>query len=109
MPATFGAGLEVGRVSPTSEHEHWLAAFEGHLLRRLLSVRTLELALESSLPYLEPPALVGDSVVAALLGPVGREPETARVSVRMTPDRVLMGSCSRCTPMFGPCVQPAPG
>ncbi len=71
------------------------------MLRRLLSLRTLELALDSALAYAEPPARDGlESVVAAL----GEGPQLARVTVRLTPDRVLLGACSRCTPMFGPCV-----
>ncbi len=88
----------------TAPTEHWLASFEGHLLRRLLSARALELALASAATYREAPTRGSGDLVEATLEV---DPEPARVSLRLTPgderERALMGACSRCTPMFGPC------
>lgn len=101
------AVLDVRGAAMTTD-EHWLASFEAHLLRRLLSARALELALVSEVTYLEPPARGDDDVVVAALE---LSPEVARVSLRLTYgldlERVLVGACSRCTPMFGPCAHMA--
>jgi len=92
----------------TEPSEHWLASFEAHLLRRLLSARAFELALESAVTYREAPTRGRGDLVEATLE---ASPEEARVSLRLTPgderERVLMGACSRCTPMFGPCAHMA--
>jgi len=79
---------------------HWLSTFDLNWVRRSLGARTFDNALTSAIAYAGPPALTDDAVRASL-GDV-------TVSVRVDPDdRTLMGDCSRCSWVFGPCLHAA--
>jgi hypothetical protein len=95
--------------------DHWLATFDRQVLRKLVSRRSLDVALSSELRYVRPPNLAGrrdesDGPVYAILdeGVDGRgrsAPDPFRVEVRLTDGHsTLAGECSRCAQTFGPCL-----
>ena len=107
----------MARVSSPS-YEHWLGAFDRALLRKLISRRSLDVALASELRYVRPPNLAGrsadtESAVYAILddggdgrGRVGVDP--FRVELRVLDgNSTLAGECSRCAQTFGPCLHVA--
>src|SRR5512140_697845 len=83
---------------------HWLGALERHDLRRLLGARSLSIALASPLAYARPPARDGLDVVAEVTDGAAATDETFKVALRVDGDGALVGTCSRCAAMFGPCV-----
>jgi hypothetical protein len=76
----------------------WVERFDRAVLARVVPRRTIEHALASGLSYEESPVRDGEIVRASF--------EKCRVELRM-PEDVLLGSCTRCVPSFGPCVHMA--
>ncbi len=77
-----------------------MAALDRGLVRRLVSRRTLDLALASRLRYLRPPTLAGGVVHAELSDEDGSE--TFRVELGSSDAlSTLEGECSRCAQTFG--------
>ncbi len=84
----------------------WVSALDRGLVRRLVSRRTLDLALASRLRYALAPALARGVVRAELSDEDGTEP--FRVQLGMTDgEGALDGECSRCAQTFGPCLHVA--
>src|SRR3984957_1086965 len=91
-----------GSVAPGS----WVAALDRSLVRRLVSRRTLDLALASRLRYERSPALV-QSVVHAVLCDEDAV-ESFQVQLGVTDGlSTLQGECSRCAQTFGACLHVA--
>jgi superfamily II DNA or RNA helicase len=88
------------------ESGSWVAALDRGLVRRLVSRRTLDLALASRLRYARAPALAGGLVQAELSDEDGAE--TFRVQLGITDAlSTLEGECSRCAQTFGSCLHVA--
>jgi superfamily II DNA or RNA helicase len=87
---------------------HWLSLVDRGILKRLVSARTLRIALASPLRYVELPSLDEDTV-RAVLGTEGTAggADTFHVSIRMQGMGALLGECSRCSTAFGPCTHMA--
>jgi superfamily II DNA or RNA helicase len=84
----------------------WVAALDRGLVRRLVSRRTLDLALASRLRYARAPALAEGIVHAELSDEDGTE--AFRVQLGITGDlTTLEGECSRCAQTFGSCLHVA--
>ncbi len=83
---------------------HWLGSLERHDLRRLLGARSLAIALASHLRYASAPRREGADVVAAVTDDGAATDETFQVALRIDADGALVGKCSRCAALFGPCV-----
>jgi superfamily II DNA or RNA helicase len=115
-------------ISPPEDgaHTSWLAVFDRALLRKLVSRRSLDVALASDLRYARPPVIVKDedaddddpeTAVHATLGDEvseDRAPVVAegsrffRVELRVVDgNSTLSGECSRCVQTFGPCLHVA--
>ncbi len=86
---------------------HWLGSLERHDLRRLLGARSLTIALGSPLRYTATPAREGLDVVADVTDEGAIAAQTFHVILRVEADGSLGFRCSRCAPMFGPCVHVA--
>jgi hypothetical protein len=93
----------MGPLGPTL-----LSRLDIELVRRLVSRRAFAVALASKLRYVEPPAMSG-GVVRAVLGDdsYGRG-ATVGVTLRAAEGAgALLGDCSGCSQMFGPCAHAA--
>jgi superfamily II DNA or RNA helicase len=96
---------------PPPSEGHWLEALDRVLLRGLVSRRSLENALASTLGYVRPPTLPGgrEGSVHAVLGEPGESERPGggagiRVELRILEGgNTLVGECSRCAQTFGPC------
>ncbi len=113
----------MSRASSPLEDGHWLALFDRALLRKLVSRRSLDVALASDLRYIRPPVVRDEededdddegSAVHAVLGEeVSGDPAEVsaegshvfRVELRVVDgNSTLTGECSRCAQTFGPCL-----
>ena len=90
----------------TEASESWVEALDLPLVRRLVSRRTLDLALASRLRYLRPPAMAGGVILAALAE--ADSAESFRVQLALTDGlHTLLGECTRCAQTFGACLHVA--
>ena len=106
------ASVRMDPASATPEG-HWLERLDLSVVRRLISRRTLGLAIASNFRYVRAPSLSAGQVRAVLgeqeeLDNKWGSPDEFRVALRMPDgDDAFLGECSRCMAAFEPCVHMA--